>query len=496
MDARRAREVTLLEAFESVTPASPSWSGDDRAWADRVAGEASAAGDDLDAFVAKRAVHAMHRLAEREPQLVRLAVEPTMRGGALAVVLVVAVTLGVAADTIGSNQRINLLAPPLWGVLLWNVIVYLLLLVVPLVRLARRSSSTAPGPILRFAQALAQRGIGPIRRAAKGGLEAPRRYAALWLTRSRGLAMLRGETLLHAGAAAIGLGFIAGLYLRGLALDYRVVWESTLLDAHAAHALVSTVFAPASALAGIALPDEAAFTAMRAAAGAGTVGAPAAPWLHLIALTLAIVVVVPRTVFALTCGAVAAWRSGSFPMPLGDPYFERLARLRGGRDAHVVVVPYALSPSPQAALGLRAWLADSFGGGVDLNLEPSVAFGEEDAPLPKVSGTTTHAIVLFDLSATPEDEHHARFVSRLAAALPAGAVIAAAVDGGAFSRRFAGLDERVAQRREAWRSWGERLGIVPLVVDLEHGADAAVPLETAFASPRSLTPRSSGRRPP
>ncbi len=495
MDARRARDVTLLEAFETATPTSPSWSADDRAWADRVAREASADGDDLDAFVSKRAVHAMHRLGEREPQLVRLAAEPMPRGGALVVVLVVAFALGVAADTIGSNQRINLLAPPLWGVLLWNVIVYLLLLVTPLVRLARRSSSSAPGPILRFAQALAQRGLGPIRRAAKGGFEAPRRYASLWLARSRGLAMLRGETLLHAGAAAIGLGFIAGLYLRGLALDYRVVWESTLLDAHAAHALVSTVFAPASLLSGISLPDEAAFAAMRVAAGAGTVGAPAAPWLHLIALTLAIVVVVPRAVLALGCGAAAAWRSRSFPMPFGDPYFERLSRLRGGRDAHVVVVPYAASPSPQGALGLRAWLAEAFGGGVDLRLESIVAFGEEDAPLPTVAEATTHAIVLFDLSATPEDEHHGRFVSALAAALPAGAVIAVAVDAGAFARRFAGLDERVAQRREAWRRWGEGMGIVPIVVDLEHETAAVDALEAVFVSPRALTP-STGRRDP
>ena len=69
MDERRAREVTLLEAFETAQPASPSWSDDDRRWADRVALEAATPGSAPAAFVATRAGHAMQRLAPREPAL-------------------------------------------------------------------------------------------------------------------------------------------------------------------------------------------------------------------------------------------------------------------------------------------------------------------------------------------------------------------------------------------------------------------------------------------
>ena len=60
----------------------------------------------------------------------------------------------------------------------------------------------------------------------------------------------------------------------------------------------------------------------------------------------------------------------------------------------------------------------------------------------------------------------------LAAALPEGAVVVAIVDAAAFARRFAGLDGRIAERREAWRTWGEASGTAALVVDLE-APDAA-----------------------
>ena len=62
MNEAAARQVTLLEAYETVQPASPSWSDDDRAWADRVAMEAAGAGATPDAFLAQRAGHAMQRL--------------------------------------------------------------------------------------------------------------------------------------------------------------------------------------------------------------------------------------------------------------------------------------------------------------------------------------------------------------------------------------------------------------------------------------------------
>ena len=115
MNEAAARQVTLVEAYESAQPASPSWSEDDRAWADRVAIEATGVAAAPDDFMAQRAGHAMQRLAPREPAAARWLARPLWRNQWGAVVAVVAFVLGLLADSVGSSQRVNLLAPPLWG---------------------------------------------------------------------------------------------------------------------------------------------------------------------------------------------------------------------------------------------------------------------------------------------------------------------------------------------------------------------------------------------
>jgi hypothetical protein len=309
-----------------------------------------------------------------------------------------------------------------------------------------------------------------------------RRFAALWLERSRRLAALRAETVLHVGAAALALGLIAGLYARGLVLDYRAVWESTLLDVGSAHRVVTAVFGPAAHVSAIALPDEAAFAALRLVHGGSVVGAPAASWIHLIALTLLGAVVVPRALLALGCAALATMRTRRFALPLSEPYFQRLLRLRKGGPARVSVHPYGTTPTPQATLGLRALLAASLGRRLEVRFAPPVAFGAEDESPPQVAADCTHAVAVYDLGATPETENQGRFLRALRAAAPKSALVAVVVDAAAFQRRFAGVPGRVAQRRDAWRAWGAPLGAAPLVVDLENAEAAdANDLDTAFA---------------
>jgi len=268
MDERTALAATALEAFETAEPRSPSWSDADRVWADRVALDAAPAQASLDAFVAVRARHALQRLGPREPALSRLQ-GPSLREARWTVLVVaIAIGLGLVADSLGGSQRINLLAPPMWGVLAWNAFVYLGLVVWPLVRLSRRGRAEDDrGPIVRSVAERIRRRLRVPRLGSGGSAAALQRLAALWRERSRGLATRRAEVLLHAAAAALALGLIAGLYLRGLVFDYRAGWQSTFLTPEAAHAIVSTALAPASRLSGIALPDVAAFAAMRTSRG-------------------------------------------------------------------------------------------------------------------------------------------------------------------------------------------------------------------------------------
>ena len=494
MNEAAARQVTLLEAYESVQPASPEWGDDDRVWADRVVMEAAGAQATPDEFLAQRAGHAMQRLAPRERAVARWLAQPLRRRHWGAVVALIAFALGLLADGIGSSQRINLLAPPLWGVLAWNVVVYLGLLGALLAGLLRRVPG-APGPLVRGMQALMRRGRS-VRGSGGGSRSAMQRFVQLWVQRGGRLSALRAAALLHVGAALLALGLIAGLYARGLVLDFRAVWESTFFSPTAAHTLVSGVLAPASRLSGIALPDAAAFAALQAAQGDAAAGAPAAAWLHLFALSLLLFVVLPRALLALVCAARARLRAQRFVLPLDDPYFQRLLRLQRGAAALVQVWPYAITPSPQAVLGLRALLAETFGARVGLQIAPAVAFGaEDDAPAAPAS-TTSHALVWFDLSATPEPENHARFVRQLAAALPKGASVLVLIDEAAFKRRFESMPERLAQRRKAWSAMCAELGTLAVFADLDAPEPAAIEpaLQAALAQPVRASAPADDRR--
>ena len=489
MNEGQARDVTWLEAFETARPLAPSWGDDDRAWADRVALEAVAPEATADEFVAQRAGHALQGRPAR-PVLRRLDGQRAGGGVWIAVVALVAFAFGLAIDAIGDGRRIDLLAPPFWGVLVWNLAVYLILIVWPLLRLVRRAPA-GEGPIVRAMEALLRTRHRLPRLSGGGSAAALRGFARLWLARSRPLAALRAEAILHAGAAALALGLIAGLYARGLVLDYRAVWESTFLDAGAAQAAVSAVFGPAARLTGTALPDAAAFAAMRTMPGAAVVGAPAAPWIHLMAVTLLGAVVLPRALLALACAALAAARRRRFTLPFDDAYYQRLLRLRKGGPARVSVHPYGSAPGPQATLALRSMLAAALGPRLDVTVAPLVGFGSDDERTPVVDLACTHAVALFDLGATPEIESQGRFLRALRAAAPAGVAVAAVVDGAAFARRFAGLGARVAERRDAWRAWGEALGTTPVVVDLDDAGavSSSAELESALAQTSAMPAR-------
>lgn len=490
MNEDNARAVTLLQAFETAQPPSPSWRDEDRAWATRLALHDGAA--DADGFIARRAQHAVQRLAPREPAAAKWLTRRLWQSRWVAWALLAGLIVGVLADSIGSSQRINLLAPPLWAVLVWNAVVYLLLFGHALARLLMRP--TRPGGLVRLAQRVLHFGRSPAEPgSASGSAPALRLFASLWLRASAPLSAARASTLLHAAAAALALGLIVGMYLRGLVLDYRAAWESTFLSADAARAILATVLAPAAAISGIALPDAAGFEALRGVHGSADVatvaGASAAPWIHLLALTLGLFVVLPRGVLALVSALRARWLGRHVALPLGDAYFQRLARLQHGDVARVAVQPYAATPSAQAALGLQALLVPVLGDGLQLRIAPTAAFGaeddaENDAKAALDAGTTL-AIALFDLSATPEAESQGRFAQQLAARAPAGAVTILLVDEAAFRQRFGADSARLAQRREAWRAFGEALGTVVACVDLDAPdvADAIRALPLAMRSP-------------
>ena len=474
MNETDARNALLIRAFETA-PASGHWDDEDRNWASRSAAQVEGERASAEAFVSRRARLAVERLAARVPAVATTLAAVGWKAWFGWLAVAVALAAGFLLDAVSADKRINILAPPILAILLWNLAVYFLLLG----RVAWHSVRPAAGKLTGKAPGAGE-ALRPLQRlfarAVQGlpkSLLKPETATPLavfvrqWLQASAALNAGRTMAVLHTAAAAFALGALAGLYLRGLAFEYQAGWESTFLNAGTVGSLLKIVLGPASLLTGIALPDAARLDALRMPGGAGE---NAAGWIHLYAVAVLLAVVLPRIVLALFESVHARRRSASFPIPLTDGYFQNLQRQHRGDSALVQVIPYSYQASTEAVRGLNRLMQQIYGSGTVVSVLPTVVLGGEDrlAGFGGRHAPVALTVALFSLSATPETENHAAFIATLAKALSGEATLVALVDEAAFLRRFGADSARLADRRATWRKiLATRIDIEPVFVSLE-----------------------------
>ena len=484
MNEAAAREIVLVRAVETADDTRTAWTDADRAWASRAAAEVAGSDAAPATYLARRASLAVERLRERSPSIRRTLRAVTWRSWVAPALALLAFALGLATDYLGPSKRVNILAFPLLALLAWNLAVYAVILVRGLWGLVSARGRML-GPLAR---AVARLGRGVPREAAArdapiaAGLAA---FTAEWARAVAPLTAARVARSLHFAAFAFALGAITGLYIRGLVLEYRAGWESTFLEAEAVHWLLAFVLGPASALTGIAIADVPRLEALQFSAGPGE---NAAPWIHLYATTVALVVLVPRLLLGVGTWLVDRRLAARFPVGLEEPYFQRLTRPLGRDPARIRVIPYSYQLAPPAVLGLQAIAARIFGTNVELTVAPNVAWGGEDE-LPGdllPSGPLALAAVVFGLAATPEPENHGAFLHAIAARVAPGTPVVVVLDESAFRMRFAQQATRLEERREAWRDMLAARGPVPVFVDLEAPDLAAAEADLEAAIQRSM----------
>ncbi|MBT2517616.1 DUF2868 domain-containing protein [Streptomyces sp. ISL-90] len=471
MDESAALDVTAARAVETGDRDRLLWSDADREWASRAAAEVVGEGASPEEFLTRRARLVLERIGPRQVAVPRAVRSLRWRPWVGAAVVVASFLFGVLVDRIGGGTSINLLAPPVFGLLLWNLIAYVALLVRPLVFRTGR-----PGPVrallIRFA---ALRTPATRTRAGDAG-EARRSILTSlptdWARLAAPLYGARAARVLHLAAAATALGVIAGLYTRGLAFEYRATWESTFLGAEQVRALLAVTLAPGSWVTGIPVPDMAAVEAIRAPASEN-----AATWMHLIAGSVAAVVIVPRLVLALVAGLVERRRATRMLLPLSEPYYQRLLSGYLGGAGRVRVVPYSYTVSDEARAGLDAVLARAYGRAA-ATVEAPVAWGDDEALAAlsmsapaRVTAQAARAeaiIALFSLAATPEREAHGAFLDALRAGAGAGAghPLVALIDESGFLARWPDDEPRLTARRAAWRDLMGAHHATPVFVNL------------------------------
>jgi hypothetical protein len=491
MNEQVARSVVLVRAIETADVGHAVLSDDDRQYATRSARELAAwqaanaqVATNQHHFLQQRAEQILKRLGERTPSFGAFYKRaPGLTGIWLALPLL-AFVLGAALDRIATPHRVDLLSAPLLGIIGWNFMVYLALLVWVLVPAARKRKGGTP---------LLQR-LSTGKAAVQRKLPAPladgvAHYLANWSAMSEPLTRARLSRTFHLAAAGFALGAIVSLYARGLLTEYITGWESTFLDAQQVHALLSVLFAPALTvfpfLQGFSLAE---IEALRF--GAGTVQplvAGGERWVHLYGATLLLLVVAPRLVLALIAAVKARRLARNFPIDLDQPYYRKLADSVGaGTPAVLRVIPYSYTLDEPRDRGLWAIAAAALGGQARAQLLPAVAYGVEpkdalrDTALNEAGITVT--VVLFSLAATPEKENHGALLDYLVKRVPRG--VAVLLDESPLVERSGdqvGAETRVAERAALWRQFCSFHGASAHVVNLLQPDKHALELGAGLA---------------
>jgi hypothetical protein len=485
------RAVLLVKAVEEVDRAGTLLPPADRAQATRDAVRALDAGVDEARLVADdrllgralgdRAERLVGTLVERFPIVDEALGRTRAPAWALAVVLLVAFATGIGLSALDGSRRINILAFPFLGLIAWNLLTYLLLAGSWLrARFGAQAPAAAAGN--RWAQRLLARRLEPLLRKTRRVhvvlAEALARYATGYARDGSARLARHVRRWLHLAAAAVAFGLIVGLYVRGTVLRYEAGWESTFLGPAQVQAVLGVLFGPVAGGSGVPLPVTLMeLEQLRWTAAGG--GGDAAPWIHLIALSLAAYVVLPRLLLA-ALASLGLWRldrSAALPDDLRRYATDVLRGSGVVRDVGVAsVTPYAYEPSDASLAGLARWLQGTTGA-TQLERRTALRYGEEDmAGSAFAIGAHRVAdlhVVLLTLAATPEAENHGVVIAAARDAAhrarpPAGVRIV--VDESPYAARLAAdasLAPRLEERRRLWRNFVAGYGLEADLLPLE-----------------------------
>ncbi|MFL6602003.1 MAG: hypothetical protein ACJ8R9_11820 [Steroidobacteraceae bacterium] len=426
-------------------------------------------------FLVRRAERLLDRLRTRSPAVVHIL---ALAGGVTWLgrfVLLLAIAAGVSLSALDGSRRINILAFPLIGLIAWNLFVYVVLFVTWI--RTRGRHSTGFWSAAMYERWIAGRIESLMRHSTRYNVPLStglRRFAAEWGALSRATLFLRAKRLLHLAAALLAIGLIIGLYVRGIGLRYEAGWESTFLGPRSAYALVSVMYGPASALSGLShgTPDEIAQLRWTATGGGGD----AASWIHLIAITAGLYIVLPR-LLAAGAASLRLWRSSRLaPIPpslIG--YARTLVMGVGSGTAGEIagVVPYAYEPKAPSIAGLESLLAATLGANLKVELRDPVRYGDEETVASRLAATgATWHVILMTLASTPEVENHGAFLAAWRdwlAKNAASAPLLILIDEGPYSARMRGeaaFEQRVQERRKLWREFVAGYGMRASFADL------------------------------
>lgn len=198
---------------------------------------------------------------------------------------------GAMTDRLTTDgARINLLAAPLLLLLVWNLCVYVLLILKSL-RLFPRLSLPLREGLAKVLSGFKWAGLK--QHALKAG------FASLWAEAQLPRLHLCAARAFHLAAAAFAVGILTSILVRGIGTAWQIGWESTWFadSPEAVRAIIRFTYGliPLDIIGLAPIPDTDAIAALRFDLGNAV---RAAPWLCRLMALLFCVVILPRLLLA------------------------------------------------------------------------------------------------------------------------------------------------------------------------------------------------------
>ena len=441
-----ARTLLLVQAVEEVDADGLLLSPRTRAAAtQRAFDDATRAADDAGRLRA-RADLLRDEIWREAPPLQRVLEPPKWQPTTMLLVLAVGLVVGASTNAFGPSHHVSVLAFPLATILGWNLLAYGAFILRSVRMLSRGPAAPRLARLGQWLEGLRlshlARRLGASTRSAVVA-DAVQRFQRLWMPTAAPLIAARVRMLLHVGAFAMALGAIAGMYVSGIAFEYRATWESTWLDAQDVQRYVNVVLGPAARVLGMPVPDV---TPLRGPVGEGD----ARPWIHLWATTLGLFVLLPRAGLAAFEVLTAARLSRRLRVHVDASYARRA--LHSGRGATTVVEVVYYSCAPERALRdrLHTMLQEHAGARAVIREGASLEYGDDPGQIALPEPAPGVIAVVFPLAQTPEPEVHGKFIERLRERLDAAGRELVVVLEIATYRKRAGSEMRVTERRATW----------------------------------------------
>lgn len=401
-------------------------------------------------------------------------------------VLLGALIFGFVSHSVLNPHRVDLLSPALIGVVLWNLLIYLLLCAnwlrgglkrkTECVLMLQPTDSTTEVDAARLAtQSVARQSWWQKWRAPKkwqlargnSWRKMALNFERNWWLISQRMRSAQWLMVLHWSAALFALGALTSLWMTGLTREYQVGWESTFLSAEDVLRLLNTLFLPVQQVFGQAAWSLGEIQALQGwrMADAST----GSRWVLAYSQLLALLVIAPRVLLALWQGLRAAWLQRHMSLSLQPAYFQKLQRDWAGRAMALQVLPYSLEITPERLALLQQHVRDLYGAGAQLRLLPTLPYGA-DLSSRRGSKSTNDSdfsaslqnVLLLNMAATPEAEIHGELLKQLHSSWGAQAEVWLwAFD---FQARNSAAPGRVKERQHLWQEFVRSAGLNASVV--------------------------------